>query len=74
MKYMLQPTSVFFSIFLAPIANMVYDSSQAGVHTTSVNKLEPDDVYSAPNEAQASNTTTRSTVGPKVEFKSSMVL
>jgi len=54
---MLQPTNIF-ALFPCT-ANMVYDSSQAGVHTVSVNKLEPDDVYSVPNEAQAPNTTRR---------------
>ena len=46
---------------------MVYDSSDAGVHTITVNK--PDlCVYSVPSETSASNTTAKSTAGYKVEF------
>ena len=67
---MLQPKSTSSVLFLH-VANMVYDSSQTGVHTFSVNKLEPDDVYYVPDEAPALDASIKSTAGSKVEFTES---
>ena len=55
------------SAYFMHTANMVYESSEAGVHTMAMSKPQLY-VYSVPSEAPASNTINKTTAEFKVEF------